>query len=67
MAILKKDKEKCVTLTERDYMILIEDHITLKALKIAGIEKMTIYQGIRSIMEDDRIEVHIKPVQKRYK
>lgn len=67
MAILKKDKEKCVTLTERDYMTLIEDHITLKALKIAGIEKMAIYQGIKSIMEDDRIEVHIKPVQKRYK
>jgi len=67
MAILKKDKEKCVTLTERDYMTLIEDHITLKALKIAGIEKMTIYQGIKSIMEDDRVEVHIMPVQKRYK
>ncbi|SBV95443.1 conserved hypothetical protein [uncultured Dysgonomonas sp.] len=48
-------------------MTLIEDHITLKALKIAGIEAMTIYQGIKSIMEDDRIEVHIIPVQKRYK
>ena len=67
MVILKKEKEKCVTITERDYHILIKDHITLNALKIAGVEKMPIFESVKSIMENDRIEVHIQPVQKRYK
>lgn len=67
MAYLKTGKEKYITLSGRDYLTLIEDHITLRALKIAGIENLSIYQSISSIMENDRIEVHIQPIQKRYK
>lgn len=62
-----KGKDKQITITEKEYLTLIEDHLTIRALKIAGIEKMPIYESIRSIMENDLIEVHIRPVKKRYK
>lgn len=67
MVLLKNNKEKLITIRESEYLTLIEDHITLKALKIAGVEKLPLYESVKSIIEDDRIEIHIKPVQKRYK
>jgi hypothetical protein len=67
MAIRKSDKNRYISILEEDYLTLLEDHITLQALKIAGIEKMPIYQGIDSIIKDGRIEIHFKPVKKRYK
>jgi hypothetical protein len=39
----------------------------LKTLKIAGVESLPLFKCVQSIMKDDRIEVYIKPVQKRYK
>lgn len=67
MARKKKDSDKYITLNPKDYMELIEDHITLKALKIAGLESMPIYKSIKSILKDGRIEIHIKPIEKNYR
>jgi hypothetical protein len=67
MARKKKDIDKYVTLHPRDYMELIEDHLTLKALKIAGVEAMPIYKSIKSVLQNERIEIHIKPIQKNYR
>lgn len=67
MAIRKSDKNQYVSLLEKDYLTLLEDHITLRALKIAGIEEMPIYQGIDSIIKDGRIEIHFKPIKQKYR
>lgn len=67
MARKKSESDKYVTLHNNDYMKLIEDHITLKALKIAGIEKMPVYKSIKSILKNERIELHIKPIEKNYR
>ena len=43
MAKLKSQSQKYVELKEEDYLLLIENTIKMEALKIAGIEKMPIY------------------------
>lgn len=53
--------ESCVTLKEKEYLSLLQDSMILKALKIAGIENMPIYQSIDSIIVDDRIELSAYP------
>ena len=56
-----------VTITEHDYLTLLDDHMVLGALKIAGIEKYPIFQAINSILKDGRVETHIRPIDGRYK
>lgn len=56
-----------VTITEHDYLTLLDDHMVLRALKIAGIEKYPIFQAINSILKDGRVETHIRPIDGRYK
>ena len=51
---------------EADYLLLVENTILIEALKIAGIESMPIYKAVRRIIDDKRVEVHIKPVSHRY-
>jgi predicted nucleotidyltransferase len=63
----KSELNRYISLLEKDYLTLLEDHITLRALKIAGIEKMAIYKGIDSIIKDGRIEIHMQPVKKKYR
>jgi hypothetical protein len=67
MAKKKSELNQYISLPEKDYLTLLEDHLTLKALKIAGIEKMPIYQGVDSIIKDGRVEIHLKPIKQRYK
>lgn len=58
---------RVVTLLERDYLTLLEDHIVLRALKIAGIEKEAVFEAVESIIRDKRVEVHIRPIEDRYR
>lgn len=67
MARKKKETDKYIILHPTDYMSLIEDHITLNALKIAGVENMPIYKSVRSILKNERVEIHIKPIEKNYR
>lgn len=67
MAKKKSELNQYISLLEKDYLTLLEDHLTLRALKIAGIENMPIFRGIDSIIKDGRIEIHIKPIKSRYK
>lgn len=67
MAIRKTDQNQYVQILETDYLQLVKDHMVLKALKIAGIEKMPIFQSVDSIISDGRVEVHIKFIPKRYR
>ncbi|MBF0648574.1 hypothetical protein IR083_07065 [Dysgonomonas sp. GY75] len=67
MAKLKSELDKWVSISDKDYLSLIEDHIMLTALKAAGIEQLSIYKAALHILKDNRIEIHLKPVKKNYK
>mgnify|MGYP007027040798 CR=1 FL=1 len=67
MARLKSELDKMVPLSDREYLSLIEDHIMMTALKAAGIEELPIYKSAKSILKDNHIEVHIKPIKPNYK
>ena len=67
MAKKLSDSARYITLSERDYLTLLEDHIMLQALKIAGIEKEAVFRAAESIMKNNHIEVHIRPIDNRYK
>lgn len=67
MAFKKSEVTRTITLTERDYQVLLEDHITLQALKIAGIEAMSIYKGVNYILTNHHVEVRVKPLKTNYR
>ena len=66
MAKLKSESQKYVELKEEDYLLLVENTIKMEALKIAGIEKMPIYQAIENILQHQHIDLMVKPVSRRY-
>lgn len=67
MAKKKSELNQYISLPEKDYLTLVEDHITLKALKIAGVEKLPMFKSVESIIKDGRIEIHLKPVKQKYR
>lgn len=67
MAKLKSEVEKWVSMPDRDYLDLVEDHIMMTALRAAGIENLPIYKAAKSILKNNRVEIHLKPVKARYK
>lgn len=67
MAKKVSESVKTVTLLERDYLTLLNDHLVLKALKKAGIQNHPAYKAVESIMSDGHIETHIKPIEKNYR
>jgi hypothetical protein len=64
MAKRKSELNRYIGLLEKDYLTLLEDHITLQALKIAGIEEMPIYKAIDSIIKDGKKAVLSKKLWK---
>lgn len=46
--------------------MMYENTMMVEALKIAGIEEMPIYKAMLRVLEDKRVEVHIKPLCSRY-
>lgn len=66
MAKLKSQSDKYVELKEEDYLRILEDHIRMEALKIVGIEKMPIYKAMEHILQNEHIDILIKPVSRRY-
>lgn len=66
MAKLKKDFHKYVELREEDYLRLVENTMVVEAMKLAGVEKLPLWKAVRRILDDNRIEIHVKPVNRRY-
>ncbi len=66
MARIKSQSTKYVTIKESEYLELIENTMVIEALKIAGVEKLPIYNAVQRIMQDGRVQIHIKPLCKRY-
>lgn len=67
MAKLKSQLIRVVELKEHEYLQLVENTIKLEALKIAGIEKMPIYKAMEHILNNQPIDILIKPVSRRYR
>lgn len=67
MAKIKSELNQYISLPEKDYLTLLEDHITLKALRIAGVEDLPLYKSIESIVRDGRVEIHLKPIKQKYR
>lgn len=66
MAKKKSEHIKHVTITEKEYLELIENTMIVEALKIAGVEELPIYKAMLRILEDKRVEIHTKPLCTRY-
>ena len=67
MAKLKSRAIRVVELKEHEYLQLVENTIKLEALKIAGIEKMAIYKAMEHILNNQHIDILIKPLSRRYR
>ncbi|MGZ2609464.1 hypothetical protein [uncultured Bacteroides sp.] len=61
MAIKKTETNQYIRITKKEYISLLEDHMLVRALKIAGVEQMSIYKSVQSILEDERVEIHSNP------
>lgn len=61
MAIKKTETNQYIRITRKEYISLLEDHMLVRALKIAGVEQMPIYKSVQSILEDERVEIHSIP------
>lgn len=66
MARIKSASNKYITIQESEYRQLIENTMIVEALKIAGVEQLPIYQSVRRILDDKRVEIHIRPLCTRY-
>lgn len=67
MAKLKSEVDKWISMPDKDYLELIEDHILMTALRAAGLERLPIYKSAQSILKNRHIEVHLKPIKPQYK
>ncbi|WP_320888884.1 hypothetical protein [Bacteroides sp.] len=61
MAIKKTETNQYIRITKKEYISLLEDHMLVRALKIAGVEQMPIYKSVQSVLEDERVEIHSNP------
>lgn len=66
MAKLKSQSTRYITIKESEYLMMYENTMMVEALRIAGIEQMPIYKAMQRVLEDKRVEVHIKPLCSRY-
>lgn len=64
MARLKTHEDKHIPVPEDEYLRLMENTMVLEALKIAGIEDMPIWKAMKRILDDKRVEIHVRAVWK---
>lgn len=64
MARIKTQEDKRIPVPEAEYLRLMENTLIVEALKIAGIEEMPIWKAMMRILDDKRIEIHVRPVYK---
>ena len=64
---MKTHSTRVVEIREQDYLLLLENSIKMEALKIAGLEKMAIYKAMEHILNNQHIDILIKPISTKYK
>lgn len=40
--------------------------MVVEAMKLAGIESHPVWKAVTRILDDDRVQIHIKPVSRKY-
>lgn len=64
MARLKTQEDKRIPVPEDEYLRFTENTMILEALKLAGIEEMPIWKAMKHILDDKRVEIHVRPIRK---
>lgn len=64
MARLKTQEDRRIPVSEDEYIRFTENTMIVEALKIAGIEDMPIWKAMKRILNDKRVEIHVRPVYK---
>lgn len=64
MARLKTQEDKRILVPEDEYLRLLENTMIVEALKIAGVEEIPIWKAMKHILDDKRVEIHVRTVRK---
>lgn len=64
MARLKTQEDRRIPVPEDEYLRFTENTMILEALKLAGIEEMPIWKAMKHILDDKRVEIHVRPIRK---
>lgn len=64
MARLKTQDDRRIPVPEDEYLRFTENTMILEALKLAGIEEMPIWKAMKHILDDKRVEIHVRPIRK---
>ncbi|WP_432869523.1 hypothetical protein [Staphylococcus aureus] len=64
MARLKTQEDRRIPVPEDEYLRFTENTMILEALKLAGIEEMPIWKAVKHILDDKRVEIHVRPIRK---
>lgn len=64
MARLKTQEDKRIPVPEDEYLRFTENTMILEALKLAGIEEMPVWKAMKHILDDKRVEIHVRPIRK---
>lgn len=64
MARLKNQEDKRIPVSEAEYRQFMENTMIVEAMKIAGIEEMPVWKAMIRILDDKRVEIHVRPVHK---
>lgn len=64
MARLKTQEDRRIPVPEDEYLRFTENTMMLEALKLAGIEEMPIWKAMKHILDDKRVEIHVRPIRK---
>lgn len=64
MARLKTQEDRRIPVPEDEYLRFTENTMILEALKLAGIEEMPIWKAMKHILDDKRVEIHVRSIRK---
>ena len=64
MARRKTQEDRRIPVPEDEYLRFTENTMILEALKLAGIEEMPIWKAMKHILDDKRVEIHVRPIRK---
>lgn len=64
MARLKTQEDRRIPVPEDEYLRFVKNTMIVEALKIAGIEEMPVWKAVKRILDDKRVEIHVRAVRK---
>lgn len=64
MARLKTQEDRRISIPEDEYLRFVENTMIVEALKIAGGEELSVWKAMKRILDDKRVEIHVRPVHK---